>query len=122
MGQQKTWFKRVKGSIILGLGYLLSPLSWWNDLVFNFPIAAAFGWCIARLQPEWFWPATIVGYWLSNILGIVMMQIGATDTLLPNRDRNWRAELAWSLGGATLYSVVIAGLVYWHILDLPTGF
>jgi hypothetical protein len=62
-----------KNGLLVGVGYLLSPLSWWNDLFFNFPIAWAFGYGINGLHPGWFVPATITGYWLSNVLGMVMM-------------------------------------------------
>lgn len=31
-------FKKLRGSFLLGIGYMLSPLSWWNDLFFNLPI------------------------------------------------------------------------------------
>ena len=30
---------------------MLSPLSWWNDLFFNFPIAYAFGWVVNLIYP-----------------------------------------------------------------------
>lgn len=103
----------------VGLGYLLSPLSWWNDLFFNLPIAYGFGYAIALVAPDWFLAATVVGYWLSNVLGIVMMQTGVTGWVAGDRPRNWRRELLWSLGGATIYSLAIALLVYWHLLPLP---
>jgi len=75
-------FKKLRGSFLLGIGYMLSPLSWWNDLFFNLPIALLFGYLVSWMNPDWFLPFTIVGYWLSNVLGIVMMQMGAMDMFL----------------------------------------
>lgn len=35
--------------LLLGIGWLLSPLCWWNDLVINLPLA----WLVARLLAFW---------------------------------------------------------------------
>ncbi|MDA0867304.1 MAG: hypothetical protein O2890_12990 [Cyanobacteria bacterium] len=113
--------KLFKNGILVGLGYLLSPLSWWNDFFFNFPIAWAFGYGVNWLHSGWFVPATVGGYWLSNVAGMVMMQWGATDWLRPDQPVSpWRA-LAMGLGTSTLYTAVVAALVYYHLLALPTG-
>lgn len=110
-----------KNGLLVGVGYLLSPLSWWNDLFFNFPIAWAFGYGVNGLHAGWFVPATVVGYWLSNMLGMVMMQWGATDWLHPDQTISPRRTLTMGLGTSTLYTVVVAGLVYYHLLELPAG-
>lgn len=104
---------------MVGIGYMLSPLSWWNDLVFNLPIALAFGYGVSWLQTDWFLPGTIIGYWLSNVLGMVMMQFGAADLLLSEEQRNTQRDLWLGFGGATLYSIIAAALVYFHILEIP---
>lgn len=63
--------------------------------------------------------ATVVGYWLSNILGILMMQWGAMDTFLSETSRNPQQDLWWGLGGSTLYTIVIIALMYFHIIQVP---
>ena len=98
---------------------MLSPLSWWNDLFFNLPIAYGFGYAIGWAYPQAFIPATIVGYWLSNVLGILMMQTGALDFVINDQHRSRQRELWIGLGSSTLYTLIIVGLVYWHILELP---
>ena len=35
-------FKKLRGGFFLVVGYLLSPLCWWNDLIFNLPVAYLF--------------------------------------------------------------------------------
>ena len=39
--------QKITGGIIGTVGYLLSPLSWWNDLYFNIPIAYATAWLVS---------------------------------------------------------------------------
>jgi len=111
--------KNLRGGALMSIGYMLSPLSWWNDLFFNLPIALAFGYCVSWLNPQWFIPGTVIGYWLSNVLGIVMMQFGTIDIFLPDEKRNTTRDILLGCGGATLYTVVVAALVYFHILNVP---
>lgn len=111
--------KTLKSTFLIGLGYMLSPLSWWNDLFFNLPIAYGLGYAIGWAYPQAFLPATIVGYWLSNVLGILMMQTGMLDFVISDPSRSRQRELWIGLGSSTLYTLIIVGLVYWHILELP---
>lgn len=111
--------KKLRGGAMVGLGYMLSPLSWWNDLFFNLPIALGFGYALGWVHAGWFLPGTIVGYWLSNVLGIVMMQFGAMDMLVSDEKRNVKRDLLLGLGGSTLYTLIVAALVYFHLLEIP---
>jgi hypothetical protein len=110
--------RKVRGGILAGVGYLLSPLCWWNDLVFNLPVAYAFGWLVGQMSHDWFVPGIAVGYWLSNVVGIVMMQFGATD-LLQGRSphRNWRKDLWFGLASSTVYTLVVLALVQFGASD-----
>jgi hypothetical protein len=112
-------FKKLRGGALMGIGYMLSPLSWWNDLFFNLPIALVLGYGVTWIDPNWFFPGTIVGYWVSNVLGIVMMQFGAVDMFLAEDKRNTKRDLLIGLGGATLYSLIVSALVYFHVLEIP---
>ena len=103
----------------MGIGYMLSPLSWWNDLFFNLPIALVFGYGTSWINPHWFIPGTVVGYWLSNVLGMIMIQFGAIDIFRPNDARNITRDALIGFGGATLYTVLFSALVYFHVLDIP---
>lgn len=111
-------WKKFRGVLLVGIGYMLSPLSWWNDIFFNLPIALLFGYLVSWAKPDWFLPFTILGYWLSNVLGIVMMQMGAMDMFL-KQERNIKGNLWLGLGASTFYTVVVALLVYFHILEVP---
>jgi len=98
---------------------MLSPLSWWNDLFFNLPIALIFGYGASWINSSWFVPGTVIGYWLSNVVGIVMMQFGAGEILSREENRNLKRDLLLGLGGATLYTLVVAALVYLKVLKVP---
>ncbi len=113
------FLKKLRGTLLVGVGYMLSPLSWWNDIFFNLPIALVFGYGVAWFQPDWFFSGTILGYWLSNVIGMVMMQFGAIDVLLPDQKQNLKRDLWIGLGGSTLYTLVIAALIYWQVLEVP---
>ncbi len=111
--------KTIRNSVLMGVGYMLSPLSWWNDVFFNLPIAYGFGYVVSWAIPDWFLPATIAGYWLSNVLGIIMMQMGALDMVLDQPEKNLKRDILVGLGTSTLYTIAIVGLVYFHILEIP---
>jgi len=113
------WFKKLRGGALVSLGYMLSPLSWWNDLFFNLPIALIFGYGASWINSSWFLPGTVIGYWLSNVVGIVMMQFGAGEILSREENRNLKRDLLLGLGGATLYTLVVAALVYLKVLKVP---
>ena len=111
--------QKIKGGVLLTVGYLLSPLCWWNDLVINLPIAYGFGYAISLWHSEWVFPAAIAGYWLSNLVGIVLMQMGAKDMLQSTaKKRSFKQEIFSGVLTATAYTAVIVALVYFHVLDL----
>ena len=108
MGESVNGTRRVAGGFVGFIGYLLSPLSPWNDMVVNVPVALAFGWFVALFYRPAFMPAAIVGYWLSNVLGFILIQKGAMMAF-SKEDRpafSWRSfwvQMAFSLA----YTVVI---------------
>lgn len=58
------------------VGYILSPLSWWNDAFINIPLAYIFGTFVGLLNESLFMPSVIIGYWLTNILGFILLHNG----------------------------------------------
>jgi hypothetical protein len=115
--------KRLRGSLLLGLGYLLSPLSWWNDLFFNLPVAYFFGYVCSLFSRDLLIPCSIAGYWLSNVLGILLMQAGALDMVQDSATpRNFKKELLMGVGSSTIYTLVILGLIHFKVLNTPNLF
>lgn len=114
-------FKKIRGGFFLVIGYLLSPLSFWNDLFFNLPIAYFFGYLCSFLSPNLLFPCSIIGYWLSNIAGILLMQVGAIDVFQNQpKERNLKKELLMGLASSAVYTVVILALIQFKILQTPT--
>ncbi|MBW4518270.1 MAG: hypothetical protein KME16_00870 [Scytolyngbya sp. HA4215-MV1] len=102
------------------LGYALSPLCWWNDLLFNLPIAYGFGYLCSLVSPNCLIPGAIVGYWLSNVVGILLMQAGFLDVVQGQTgDRNLQKELWTGILSSSLYTGVIVLLLQFKILETP---
>lgn len=110
---------KIKGTFLVGVGYMLSPLSWWNDLFFNLPIAYGFAYSLNWMFDDAFMILTVIGYWLSNILGILMMQWGTFDLVFEERQSNLKRDIILGLAGSTLYTVVIVLLWYLNIIQTP---
>lgn len=112
--------KRLRGGFFFVLGYMLSPLSWWNDLFFNLPVAYGLGYLVGIFFPHLFLPAAIAGYWLSNVLGILLMQLGLIDVVQGEaKERNLKKELFTGVASSTVYTLVILSLMHFHILEAP---
>jgi hypothetical protein len=115
--------KKLRGGFLLVLGYLLSPLCWWNDLLFNLPIAYFFGYLCSLFSPKLLIPCTIIGYWLSNVIGILFMQFGSVDILQKDgQERNLRKDLLNGFVSSTVYTLVIMLLIQLKIIDAPVLF
>lgn len=111
---------KIKNGTLVLIGYLLSPLCWWNDLIFNLPIAYGFGRLIACLHADFFLPAAMIGYWLSNLLGILLMQFGAKKLIAgEQQQRNWQKDLRNGLLSSTVYTLVILALIHFQVLEMP---
>lgn len=112
--------KKLRGGLLVVIGYLLSPLCWWNDLIFNLPVAYVFGYICSLFTETLFTPGLIAGYWLSNLIGILMMQFGAADMLQEQpKEQNLKKELLMGIASSTAYTLVILALMQLKILDAP---
>jgi hypothetical protein len=112
--------QKVQGGWLAFIGFMLSPLSWWNDAFVNLPLAAGFAWLVARIHPAAFSPALIIGYWLTNILGFVLMHKGAKKLLNREEKPYSRRDFAKDIGVSLLYNLLIVVLVQLRILR-PIG-
>ncbi|WP_432812112.1 hypothetical protein [Pantanalinema sp. GBBB05] len=115
--------KKLRGGALLTIGFLLSPLSWWNDLIFNLPVAYGFGYLCSWVARDWLIPGTIVGYWISNILGILLMQAGVLDLAQGQpTQRQLKKELLTGVVSSTIYTLLIVALVQFKVLETPLLF
>jgi len=111
--------QRLGALALVGLGWLLSPLCWWNDLLFNLPLAVGCGKVVSLIRADWFVPGLVTGYWLSNVVGIVLMQTGALGLLPGEHPSNRRRELLVGLATSTVYTVAVLALVKLGWLQTP---
>jgi hypothetical protein len=103
--------RRFKGGALGMIGFLLSPLSWWNDLFVNVPLALAFAWMVGLVWPAGFTASFIAGYWLTNVLGLVLLQKGARQALTDQPPLYSGRELLKDLLVSLLYTLVIVALI-----------
>lgn len=110
------WRRKVSGSLVAVVGFMLSPLSWWNDAFVNLPLALAFAWIISLFYRPAFGVSLVVGYWLTNVLGLILMQKGAQHAL-QGQVKYTRRELLKDLAISVVYTVAIVILVRLHVLQ-----
>src|SRR5258707_12749039 len=85
----KSWQRKMTGGVLVFVGFMLSPLSWWNDLFVNIPLALAFAWVVSLAYKPAFTSAAVVGYWITNILGFILLHKGAQQ-LVASQPRRYR--------------------------------
>jgi hypothetical protein len=111
------WKRKVGGGILAFVGYMLSPLSWWNDLFVNVPLALAFAWVVSLFYKPIFASALVIGYWLTNVLGFILMHKGAQKMLSDKQRPYSRRDLLRDVGVSLLYTALIVALVKFGILQ-----
>jgi hypothetical protein len=110
------WKQKFSGGLLAGIGFMLSPLSWWNDLVVNLPLALAFAWVASLFYKPAFKPCIILGYWLTNILGLILMHKGTQQMLSKEKRKYSRRDLLRDLAISLLYTALILLLLKLGIL------
>jgi hypothetical protein len=110
------WKRRIAGGTFAFIGYMLSPLSWWNDMFVNVPLALAFAWMVSLVWPSAFGASCVLGYWLTNVLGFILMHKGAQQMLREGSSQYTRRELFKDLAISLLYTLLIVALVKWGVL------
>jgi hypothetical protein len=107
--------RRLRGGIVAFVGWLLSPLSWWNDAFVNLPLSWLFASAVSLISHRLFLPAMVAGYWLTNIAGILMMARGTADAVSA-RSQNRKRQLVLSLLAATGYTALMILLAWFGVL------
>jgi hypothetical protein len=109
--------RRVSGGIVAFIGFMLSPLSWWNDAFVNLPLALVFAWIVSWFYKPAFAASVVLGYWLSNVLGFVLIHKGGAK-IISEEDKpySWQS-LARDIVVSLLYTLLIVALVQWGVLQ-----
>lgn len=103
--------RKVGGSAVVFVGFMLSPLSWWNDLFVNVPLALVFAWVISLVYKPAFAAAAVIGYLLTNVLGFVLMQKGAEQVLREKSRKYSGRDFARDAAISVLYTGLILLLI-----------
>jgi hypothetical protein len=113
------WKRTVSGGTLALIGYMLSPLSWWNDMFVNVPLALVFAWLVSLLYRPAFEASLVVGYWLTNVLGLVLLHKGAKE-VLSTRDKRYSGRgFLIDVGISLFYTALIVMLLKLGILQNP---
>lgn len=111
---------KAHGGIIAFIGYLLSPLSWWNDLVVNIPIAYVIALGAGFFSSNFFLPTLILAYWGTNILGFILIHYGTLK--MTGKQAMTKKELAFNIVLSLVYTAIMVFLVQTGILRFPGGY
>ena len=112
--------QKLQGSVIATVGFLLSPLSWWNDLYVNIPIAYVCAWLLHFVYRKHFGASMVFFYWLSNLVGLLMLHKGVADIAgKADERRELLRSILVDLALSLVYSAVLAALVYTDVIRLP---
>ena len=90
---------------IFFIGWLLSPLTFWNDAFVNIPISYFCALLAIRFIKADFLHLVLIFYWLSNIFGIIMMYASG-KSILQDKSNRLRA-LTNLLITVVIYSAII---------------
>jgi len=102
-------------AIVLGIiGYILSPLSWWNDAVVNIPISIVVGITFSLIDKRLFSLGFFLGYLASNVIGLILLQHSAEIVLKK------KVSLKKTLISALIYTVVVS-IVLQEYGELPSS-
>jgi hypothetical protein len=112
--------RKITGGVLAMVGYMLSPLSWWNDLWVNVPLALVFAWTVSFFYRPAFKPCLVAGYWLTNVVGFILMHKGAQQALTKQKKRYSRRDFLRDVGISVLYTGLIIALVQMGVLK-PIG-
>ena len=110
------------GSFVALVGYMLSPLSWWNDMFVNVPLALVFAWLVSAFYKPAFTSSLVFGYWLTNVLGFILLHKGAQQALGKETGKYSRRDLLRDIVVSLLYTLVIVMLVKFGVLKPIQGY
>lgn len=114
----------VKKGLLTAIGYFLSPLSWWNDLYVNFPIAYGLAWLISLSDQRLFAGALMGSYWFTNILGLILLHKGLAPAAAGGVSRTggrWK-NITIDVAVSLIYTGAIVWLLYSGALKLPQAY
>ncbi|MDD5422171.1 MAG: hypothetical protein WC592_07965 [Candidatus Omnitrophota bacterium] len=100
--------KRSVARILFFIGWVLSPLTFWNDAFINIPIS----YLCANITISFFKAdlllVVLVFYWVSNLLGLLMMYMAGRGVVHDKKEL--LREIAIFIATVIIYSILIVFL------------
>lgn len=112
--------KQIKFGLIGTIGYLLSPLSFWNDMFINIPIAYASAIPFGLISKAFFAPAMVAIYWITNIAGFIIMHKAAGKMI--GKEKYGKKQFAKDTAISIAYTLIMVAAVYFGLLKFPTEY
>ncbi len=82
----------------------------------NVPLALVFAWIVSAFYKPAFAASLVIGYWLTNVAGFVLMHKGAQQLLSKEEKRYSRRELIKDVVISLLYTLLIIVLIKLGVL------
>jgi len=114
--------RKIKGGILATIGYLLSPLSWWNDIFINLPLAYIFAVPFGLISRKLFSPMIILGYWITNIAGFILMHHGVTDLISKETKTYTKKELTKDIIISIIYTLIVVIFILKGWIKFPSDY
>jgi hypothetical protein len=102
--------RRVFGAVVALLGFILSPLTWWNDAFVNLPLAFGAAYLVGLVRREWYEPAIYIAYLGTNVLGFVLMHLGVRMGVTKSEPFTYK-DLAKQFLVALAYTTLVFALM-----------
>jgi len=99
---------RSVSAVLAVIGFILSPLSWWNDAVVNIPISLALASLLNALTGLDLKIGFTIAYWLTNVGGLILMLVGGDSAY---KGRVTKRSIIASLVAGTIYTLVVVGVL-----------
>jgi len=97
--------KNFINRLVFFIGWILSPFTSWNDIFINIPIAYICARILSHFIRADFIVMLLVFYWITNIIGIVMMAVSGASIIRGRK--NLRRELIITVSAMIAYSLVM---------------
>jgi len=89
----------------------------------NIPLAYAVGALFGLLSEALVLPAMVAGYWITNILGFILMHRGIKGILSKEKERRYsRGDMIRDLCISLVYTMIVVMLAASGFLRLPTEY
>ncbi|MBN1405650.1 MAG: hypothetical protein JW946_03950 [Candidatus Omnitrophica bacterium] len=79
--------RKIFTIIIFFIGWILSPLTLWNDAFINIPLSYLITNLIRYIAPAHFGLLFIASYWFTNIIGLLFMYVSGRYFILSHKQR-----------------------------------